>query len=127
MDSVLYIILAVLAIAVLILAAAFFTVSKKVKDLTSSDLSKELQVKIDGMQKNVGDEFSRVRMETQSNNNKTREEMQKSLENMSERIDRMNRTNNEALISIRDKSIEQSEKQNKTIELPENMCCGRFQ
>ena len=116
MDSVLYIILAVLAIAVLILAAAFFTVSKKMKDLTSSDLSKELQVKIDGMQKNVGDEFSRVRMETQSNNNKTREEMQKSLENMSERIDRMNRTNNEALISIRDKSIEQSEKQNKTIE-----------
>ena len=116
MDSVLYIILAVLAIAVLMLAAAFFTVSKKMKDLTSSDLSKELQVKIDGMQKNVGDEFSRVRMETQNNNNKTREEMQKSLENMSERIDRMNRTNNEALISIRDKSIEQSEKQNKTIE-----------
>lgn len=116
MDGILYIISAVLAIAVLILAAAFFTVSKKLNNISSLDFSKELQGKIDGMQKNIGDEFSRVRMETQSNNNKTREEMQKSLENMSERIDRINRTNSEALISIRDKSIEQSEKQNKTIE-----------
>lgn len=116
MDILIYIALVVLAAVVLVLGVSLMSLMKKLNNDNSSDSSKELKEKIEGMQKNIGDEFSRVRMETQNNNDKTRGEMQKSLENMSDRIEKMNKSNNEALLSIRDKSVEQSEKQNKTLE-----------
>lgn len=116
MDNVLYIVSAVLSVAVAVLSFALLSFSKRIKNDDSSEKNREVKEKIDTMQKSIGDEFSRVRIETQNNNDKIREEMQKSLETMSDRIDRMNRANSDALLSIRDKSTEQSEKQNKTLE-----------
>lgn len=116
MDNILYIVSAVLSVAVAVLGFALLSLSKRLKTDNSSEKNREVKEKIDTMQKSIGDEFSRVRIETQNNNDKIREEMQKSLETMSDRIDRMNRANSDALLSIRDKSTEQSEKQNKTLE-----------
>lgn len=116
MDSIIYIVTVVLSVVVLLLSLVVFYLLKKIKSDESSEKNRELKEKLDGMQKSIGDEFSRVRIETQNNNNSTRDEMKKSLETMSERIDRMNRANSEALISIRDKSAEQSEKQNRILE-----------
>lgn len=116
MENLIYIALVVLVAAVLLLGIALLSISKKLNSNNADESSRDIKEKIDSMQKNIGDEFSRVRIETQNNNNKTREEMQNSLEGMSNRIDRMSKANNDALLSIRDKSIEQSEKQNKTLE-----------
>lgn len=116
MENVIYLTVIALAVAVLILSAVLMSISKKLKEGSSDNTGREIKEKIDGIQKNMGDEFSRVRIENQNNNNKNREELNRSLENMSDRIDRMNRANTEALLSIRDKSAEQSEKQNKTLE-----------
>ena len=116
MNGINYIAITALCVVVLLLGAAIFYLVKRLKSVENSDRSAELKEKLDGMLKSIGDEFSRVRIETQNNNNAVREEMKKSLELMSERIDRMNRANSEALLSIRDKSAEQSEKQNLVIE-----------
>ena len=95
-------------------------VLKNSKNNKSSD---SLEQKIDYINKNMGDEFHRIRVENQNSNKEIREDVKKSLEDMSLRIDNMNRGNfehrekmNEMLLSIRDKNAEQNEKQNKVLE-----------
>lgn len=95
-------------------------VLKNSKNNKSSD---SLQQKIDYINKNMGDEFHRIRVENQNSNKEIREDVKKSLDDMSLRIDNMNKGNyehrekmNELLLSIRDKNAEQSEKQNKVLE-----------
>ena len=93
------------------------------KNSKNNKLSDSLQQKIDYINKNMGDEFHRIRVENQNSNKEIREDVKKSLDDMSLRIDNMNKGNfehrekmNEMLISIRDKNAEQSEKQNKVLE-----------
>ena len=95
-------------------------VLKNSKNNKSSD---SLQQKIDYINKNMGDEFHRIRVENQNSNKEIREDVRKSLDDMSLRIDNMNKGNfehrekmNEMLLSIRDRNAEQSEKQNKVLE-----------
>ena len=82
-----------------------------------------LEQRIDYINKNMGDEFHRIRVENQNYNKEIRQDVQKSLEDMSNRIDNMNKGNfehrekmSEMLLSIRDKNAEQNEKQNRVLE-----------
>jgi DNA recombination protein RmuC len=97
-----------------------FVVLKNSKNNKSDDA---VQQKLDYISKNMGDEFHRIRVENQNSNKEIRHDVQKSLEDMSQRIDNMNKGNyehrekmNEMLISIRDKNAEQNEKQNRVLE-----------
>lgn len=108
------IVLSIISIIIMVI------VLKNSKNNKSSD---SLQQKIDYINKNMGDEFHRIRVENQNSNKEIREDVKKSLDDMSLRIDNMNKGNfehrekmNEMLISIRDKNAEQSEKQNKVLE-----------
>lgn len=108
------IVLSIISIIIMVI------VLKNSKNNKSSD---SLQQKIDYINKNMGDEFHRIRVENQNSNKEIREDVKKSLDDMSLRIDNMNKGNfehrekmNEMLLSIRDKNAEQSEKQNKVLE-----------
>lgn len=108
------IVLSIISIIIMVI------VLKNSKNNKSSD---SLQQKIDYINKNMGDEFHRIRVENQNSNKEIREDVKKSLDDVSLRIDNMNKGNfehrekmNEMLISIRDKNAEQSEKQNKVLE-----------
>ena len=108
------IVLSVISIVIMVI------VLKNSKSDKSSD---SLQQKIDYINKNMGDEFHRIRVENQNSNKEIREDVKKSLDDMSLHIDNMNKGNfehrekmNEILISIRDKNAEQSEKQNRALE-----------
>ena len=98
----------------------FIIVLKLSKDGKSNDA---LEQKIDYINKNMGDEFHRIRVENQNSNKEIREDVKKSLDDMSTRIDNMNKGNfehrekmNEMLVSMSEKNAEHSEKQNKTLE-----------
>ena len=93
------------------------------KNSKGNDNSAVLEQKLDYINKNMGDEFHRIRVENQNSNKEIREDVKKSLDEMTLRIDNMNRGNvehrekvSEMLVSMRDKNAEQSEKQNKTLE-----------
>ena len=108
------IVLSIISIIIMVI------VLKNSKNNKSSD---SLQQKIDYINKNMGDEFHRIRVENQNSNKEIREDVRKSLDDMSLRIDNMNKGNfehrekmNEMLLSIRDRNAEQSEKQNKVLE-----------
>ncbi len=108
------IILSVVSIIIMIL------VLKNSKNNKAND---SLKQKFDYMNKNFGDEFHRIRVENQTANKEIREDVKKSLDDMSLRIDNMNRGNfehrekmNEMLVSMSEKNAQQSEKQNKTLE-----------
>lgn len=116
MDSVIYITAAVMSVVILLLGAVIFQLLKKIKSDENNDRNRELKEKLDSMQKSIGDEFSRARIETQNNSNADRAEMKKSLEIMSEKIEKMNSANNKALVDIRDKNAEQSDRQNRILE-----------
>lgn len=114
------IILIILSMAVL---ALLFILLKRMKAAESSDKSNALSDKLDYLSKSIGDEFHRIRMENQNANREIRADMTKSLDDMAVRIDSMNKGNyehreklSEMLISMRDKSAEQSERQNKVLE-----------
>ncbi len=111
------------ALGVIVLAAVLLKLSSAVKSLGNDEEIKSLEQKLDYLNKNVGDEFHRIRLESQSSNGAIREEMKKSLDEMSVRIDSMNRGNyehrekvSEILINMRDKNAEQSERQNRVLE-----------
>lgn len=82
-----------------------------------------LEQKLDYINKNMGDEFHRIRVENQNSNKEIREDVKKSLDEMSVRIDNMNKGNfehrekmNEMLVSMGERNAQQSEKQNKVLE-----------
>lgn len=104
------------ALSIILLAS----VLKKVEAGNSND---SLEQKLDYIHKNMGDEFHRIRVENQTSNKEIREEVKKSLDEMSVRIDNMNKGNfehrekvSEMLVSMRDKNAEQSEKQNRLVQ-----------
>lgn len=104
------------ALSIILLAS----VLKKVEAGNSND---SLEQKLDYIHKNMGDEFHRIRVENQTSNKEFREEVKKSLDEMSVRIDNMNKGNfehrekvSEMLVSMRDKNAEQSEKQNRLVQ-----------
>ena len=108
------IVLSIISIIIMVI------VLKNSKNNKSSD---SLQQKIDYINKNMGDEFHRIRVENQNSNKEIREDVRKSLDDIALRIDNMNKGNfehrekmNEMLLSIRDRNAEQSEKQNKVLE-----------
>lgn len=93
------------------------------KNTKNSDNNVALEQKIDYINKNMGDEFHRIRLENQNSNKEIREDVKKSLADMSTRIDNMNKGNfehrekmNEMLVTMSEKNAEQSDKQNKTLE-----------
>ncbi|MBQ8766037.1 MAG: DNA recombination protein RmuC [Clostridia bacterium] len=90
---------------------------------SGNKVNESLEQKIDYINRNMGDEFHRIRVENQNSNKEIRQEVQKSLEDMAQRIDNMNKGNfehrekmSEMLLSIRDKNAEQNEKQNRVLE-----------
>lgn len=104
------------AVAVILLASLL----KKSKDNKGTNA---LESKLDYISRNMGDEFHRSRVENQSSNKEIREDVKKSLDEMSTRIDNMNKGNfehrekvSEMLVSMRDKNAEQLEKQNKLVQ-----------
>ena len=115
-DILLLVSIAISAISVVIL----FIVLKNTKN-NNGNIA--LEQKIDYINKNMGDEFHRIRVENQNSNKEIREEVKKSLEDMSTRIDNMNKGNfehrekmSEMLVTMSEKNAEQSDKQNKTLE-----------
>ncbi|MBR5202064.1 MAG: DNA recombination protein RmuC [Clostridia bacterium] len=114
-------ILLIISIAISIISVAIlFVVLKNTKN-TNGNIA--LEQKIDYINKNMGDEFHRIRVENQNSNKEIREDVKKSLEDMSTRIDNMNKGNfehrekmNEMLVTMSEKNAEQSDKQNKTLE-----------
>lgn len=115
----------ILAISFIVLGIYFGKLSKALKEKKNNedDEIKSLESKLDYINKNLGDEFHRIRVENQNSNKEIREEVKKSLDEMSLRIDNMNKGNfehrekmSEMLVSMSEKSAEQSDKQNKTLE-----------
>ena len=96
------IILSVISIIIMVI------VLKNSKSDKSSD---SLQQKLDYINKNMGDEFHRIRVENQNSNKEIREDVKKSLDDMNLRIDNMNKGNyehrekmNEMLVSMSEKN-----------------------
>ncbi len=120
-----YILMGILAIAFIVLGVCFGKLAKAIKEANTEESGeiKSLENKLEYITKNMGDEFHRIRVENQNANKEIREDVKKSLDEMSVRIDNMNKGNfehrekmNEMLVSISEKNAEQSEKQSKTLE-----------
>lgn len=114
---------ALLIISLLISIASVVILVAVLSSVKKNNGNVILEQKLDYINKNTGDEFHRIRVENQSSNKEIREDVKKSLDEMSQRIDNMNKGNfehrekmNEMLVSIQEKSAEQSEKQSKMIE-----------
>ena len=75
-----------------------------------------LEQRIDIMNKNFGDEFHRIRVENQNANKEIREDVKKSLDDMSGRIDNMNKGNFEHREKVIQMLVDQGDKQNKALE-----------
>lgn len=121
-DILLYIITAICAAGVIILAAMLSALSKKVGSLGENDAAQRTEQKLDYLSSTFSKEFSNIRIENQNANKEIRSDMQKSLDNMSQKIDSMNKENYanrektlEILGSINEKNAQQSEKLNKTL------------
>ncbi len=115
----------ILAISFIVLGIYFGKLSKAIKEKKNNedDEIKSLESKLDYINKNLGDEFHRIRVENQNSNKEIREDVKKSLDDMNLRIDNMNKGNfehrekmSEMLVSMSEKNAEQSDKQNKTLE-----------
>lgn len=110
------IILSVISVLSLICALGALIFSKRAAKQSSSEDFAVLNSKIADLTKNTSDEFQRNRIET----NRSLENMSAKLEAMTklnyENREKMNETIAQSLNMIRDKSIEQNERQSKVIE-----------
>ncbi len=124
LDFIKWFALIFMAIAFIVLGVYVGKLSKAIKEANGdSDEIKALETKLDFTNKNIGDEFHRIRIENQNANKEIREDVKKSLDDMALRIDNMNKGNfehrekmNQMLVSMSEKNAQQSEKQNKTLE-----------
>lgn len=114
------IISAVSAVLSLISLILLFLTLNNVKNIANDEKGSE---KLDYALKNIGDELNRVRNDSRESSKDIREEVSKSLEAMSARIDNMSKENTEnrekitaTLLQIRDANGVASERQNKIIE-----------
>lgn len=120
MDNVIYILSGIILVGIVFLAIIIFMLWSKVKSIGDNSSAEQ---KIDSMQRNIGDEFSRIRTENFNSNKAFREEVSRSLEAMGNKVEAQNRANvenrekiTEMLISIRDKNSENADRQNKVLE-----------
>lgn len=120
MDNVIYILSGIILVGIVFLAIIIFMLWSKVKSIGDNSSAEQ---KIDSMQRNIGDEFSRIRTENFNSNKAFREEVGRSLEAMGNKVEAQNRANvenrekiTEMLISIRDKNSENADRQNKVLE-----------
>ncbi len=121
MDSLILMLIctAIPVVSLVILIIILVTLNNSKKD----NKVQTLEQKLDYINKNMGDEFHRIRVENQNSNKEIREDVKKSLDDMSTRIDNMNKGNfehrekmSEMLVSMGEKNAQQSEKQNKVLE-----------
>ena len=114
-----YILMAFLAIAMIVLGVYFGKLSKAIKEANNeeSDEIKSLENKLEYITKNMGDEFHRIRVENQNSNKEIREDVKKSLDDMSGRIDNMNKGNFEHREKVIQMLVDQGDKQNKSLEI----------
>ena len=96
----------------LISIVVLFIVLKNSKSNKGNDA---IAQQLDYINKNLGDEFHRIRMENQNGNKEIREDVKKSLDAMNLRIDNMNKGNfehrekmNEMLVSMSEKNVHQT-------------------
>ncbi len=122
-NILLYITAAVCTVGIIVLAVMLSALSKKVSSLGENDGSQRTEQKLDYLSDTFSKEFSNIRIENQNANKEIRSDMQKSLDNMSQKIESMNKGNYEhrektleILGSINEKNAAQSEKLNKTLE-----------
>lgn len=120
MDSVILVLLVLVVIGIIALAGSLFALSGKLKNLSDDSNTEQ---KIDSMERHFGDEFSRIRTENANSNKAIRDEVGRSLESMSKKVEEQNKANienrekiTEMLISIRDNNAQNADKQNKTLE-----------
>lgn len=113
-----YILMAFLAIAMIVLGVYFGKLSKAIKEANNeeSDEIKSLENKLEYITKNMGDEFHRIRVENQNSNKEIREDVKKSLDDMSGRIDNMNKGNFVHREKVIQMLVDQGDKQNKSLE-----------
>ncbi len=97
----------------IICLAILLVVMKSVKDNKNGD---NLEQKIEYIAKHMGDEFHRNRVENQNANKEIREGVKKSLDDMSARIDNMNRGNFEHREKVIQMLVDQGDRQNKVLE-----------
>jgi len=122
-EIAIYITLAACVVAIVLLIWTIVSISKKLNDIKAENGNGGIEKKLDYLSDSFSRELSNTRMENQNANKEMRSDMQKSLENMSQKIENMNRENYEhrektlkMLSSINEKNAEQSEKLNKTME-----------
>lgn len=108
----------VLAFSFVLLGINFGKLAKAIKDGRESDDNelKSLENKLDYIGKTFGDEFHRIRVENQNANKEIREDVKKSLDEMSGRIDNMNKGNFEHREKVIQMLVDQGDKQNKSLE-----------
>ncbi len=105
-----------LIISVIMSALCVILVSAVLKNSKNNKSNDLLEQKIDFLNKNVGDEFHRIRVENQSANKEIREDVKKSLDEMNLRIDNMNKGNFEHREKVIQMLVDQGDKQNKSLE-----------
>ncbi len=108
------IILLIISITISIVSVTAVLVT--LKSLKNKDNSSATEQRLDYMNKNMGDEFHRVRVENQNANKVIREDVKKSLDEMSLRIDNMNKGNFEHREKVIQMLVDQGDKQNKSLE-----------
>ncbi len=108
----------ILAISIIVFAICLSKLSKSVKssDENENDGFKSLENKLAFMNKSIGDEFHRIRVENQNSNKEIREDVKKSLDEMNLRIDNMNKGNYEHREKVIEMLGAQADKQNKALE-----------
>lgn len=122
-DTAILILLIITAAVSAVAAAAAIIAIIKISAADKNSELRSLEQKVDALSKSLGDEFSRGRIEQANNNKNLRDGLAKSIDDMSFRVDSMNKSNfehrekvNEMLINMRDKNAEQSDRQNKVLE-----------
>ncbi len=118
LEIIKYVAVFVLATSILIFGIYIGKLSKVIKSSNDKedDEIKSLEAKLDYMNKNIGDEFHRVRVENQNSNKEIREDVKKSLDEMNLRIDNMNKGNFEHREKVIQMLVDQGDKQNKSLE-----------
>ncbi len=118
LEIVKYILMAVLAVAFIVLGIYFGKLAKAIKEANAEESGeiKSLENKLEYITKNMGDEFHRIRVENQNANKEIREDVKKSLDEMSGKIDNMNKGNFEHREKVIQMLVDQGDKQNKSLE-----------
>ncbi len=118
-----YITMAGLVVVLAVIIGMISSLSKKVGLIMQNRQNDMTREKLEYMSSTFSNELSNIRIETQNANKEIRADMQKSLDNMSQRIETMNKGNYEhrektleILGSINEKNMAASEKMNKTLE-----------